>query len=597
MTDASLAISTHRCYIPCDDSICPGIHRTRTVFLWKADLNGVDLCYSFENCGSTDYWDGENCIERGGQYIGGQCSCDLGLDNCEEQCGDGARAGKEMCDDGNMEPGDGCDDKCQIEAGYECSSKSDSQKSVCKRVTAFSNVGVIAIVVIVVILLVVVLGSAAFIWIRRTATRDLDVHSGNVVVELADTMFSSPRSTSDSCKIIPFEKLSFIKSLVGENREAHTQRAVLSSDDTGDVVHVALKAVSSGPAAVQSENKARLREELANLWSLSHPNLVRYMGWSVDYKSARGITTHVIMELKPSSLKRKLKSRPPSPEAVLLMGVQVARGLDFLHSHNIGHGAIQPNNVLLETDNSVCLCGFGLTTDRPVAPCAFTAPEMLEPNKGAQLHEPNATTPLDEMCKCRADCYSLAMLLWCLFSWQTPFPEQSGEEAVAAAAGKRGTRPPLNELGHWPKRALQLMQRMWVADPKQRGDMSAACQTLTLCLTHEKQGKGLQRLSSAKRTCRDAQIMYGLDIPTFAPVLAIAERTFATSNYKLLYTAARSANVPSRASQLLFACEMLVKLHAEKHPLPSGLIMDTTRFLKKMNAQVSFNLLRECCVL
>jgi len=177
------------------------------------------------------------------------------------------------------------------------------------------------------------------------------------------------------------------------------------------------------------------------------------------------------------------------------------------------------------------------------------------------------------------------MLLWCLFSWQTPFPLKSGEEAVTAAAGKHGARPPLKELEQWPKRALQLMQRMWVADPEQRGDMSTACQTLTLCLTREKQGKGLARLSSAKRIRRDAQIMYGLDISTFAQVLPIAERTFASSNYKLLYTAARSANVPSRASQLLFACEMLVKLHAEKHPLPSGLIMDTTRFLKKMNTQ------------
>ena len=504
---------------------------------------------------------------------------------------------------------------------------------------------------VVVVLALVALALAAFLWVRRKKNANKSEKRNSKTMHTYGRKVKSPSDLyKNGTDFIPFEKLSFIKSLVGENRKARTQRAVLTSGNIGNVVHVALKAVASGTAALESGNKARLREELANLWSLSHPNLIQYMGWSVDYKSAEGITYHVVMELKPSSLKQKLKSRPPSPEEVLRMGVQVTQGLDFLHSHNIGHGAIRPSNVLLETDNSVCLCGFGLTKDRVVTPSAFTAPEMLQPSKHAtsqsyrrgtattldkmrqaraksqsyrrdtrttldEMHKARAksqlnrrdtattwdemrkgrkdtATTLDETRKCRADCYSFAMLLWSLFSWQTPFPDKSREEVIAAAAGKHGTRPPLKDLGQWSKQALKLMQRMWIADPKQRGDMSTACQTLTLCLTREKQGKGLGQLSSTERTKRDAKIMYGLDVPAFAQVLPIAERTFGSSNFKLLYTAARNADVPSRASQLLFACEMLIKLHAEKYPLPSGVIMDTTDFLKKMNTQVCFDFFR-----
>lgn len=35
-------------------------------------------------------------------------------------CGDGKRASAEQCDDGGVEPGDGCDASCMVEAGYNC---------------------------------------------------------------------------------------------------------------------------------------------------------------------------------------------------------------------------------------------------------------------------------------------------------------------------------------------------------------------------------------------------------------------------------------------------------------------------------------------
>ena len=39
---------------------------------------------------------------------------------CEEICGDGINLGQYECDDGNLENGDGCDNKCKIEDGFEC---------------------------------------------------------------------------------------------------------------------------------------------------------------------------------------------------------------------------------------------------------------------------------------------------------------------------------------------------------------------------------------------------------------------------------------------------------------------------------------------
>lgn len=63
------------------------------------------------------------------------CECDLGYwanplegsdrlnPTCEAVCGDGERHALEYCDDGNTTPGDGCDQFCNEEPGYQCGSQ------------------------------------------------------------------------------------------------------------------------------------------------------------------------------------------------------------------------------------------------------------------------------------------------------------------------------------------------------------------------------------------------------------------------------------------------------------------------------------------
>ena len=64
----------------CDTSVCPGIPRTQTAYLWRATVNNIDLCYSYEVCGSVDYFTGEPwlCMSGGGFHINGACTCRIG---------------------------------------------------------------------------------------------------------------------------------------------------------------------------------------------------------------------------------------------------------------------------------------------------------------------------------------------------------------------------------------------------------------------------------------------------------------------------------------------------------------------------------------
>ncbi|CDW84474.1 UNKNOWN [Stylonychia lemnae] len=50
---------------------------------------------------------------------------------CTEICGDGLRLDQNQCDDANLEDGDGCSSKCQVENKYVCKGGSSASKDIC----------------------------------------------------------------------------------------------------------------------------------------------------------------------------------------------------------------------------------------------------------------------------------------------------------------------------------------------------------------------------------------------------------------------------------------------------------------------------------
>ena len=50
---------------------------------------------------------------------------------CVEICGDGFNFGMVQCDDGNLLNGDGCNSKCLIEPGWNCSGGSKLMPDTC----------------------------------------------------------------------------------------------------------------------------------------------------------------------------------------------------------------------------------------------------------------------------------------------------------------------------------------------------------------------------------------------------------------------------------------------------------------------------------
>ncbi|KAJ0105974.1 hypothetical protein Patl1_17571 [Pistacia atlantica] len=240
-----------------------------------------------------------------------------------------------------------------------------------------------------------------------------------------------------------------------------------------------------------------LNSEIAKLLSLSHPNIVQYLcGFSDDEKKE----FFLVMELLSKDLSlymretfgSKRRSSFSLPIVVDLM-LQIARGMEFLHSQRIYHGELNPSNIFLKPRTStegyfhVKVSGFGLSSVKSYAsrhslppppppppnqhvpdPCIWFAPEVLaEQEEGS-----TSTSKYSE----KADVYSFGMLFFELLTGKVPFEDGHLQGDKMTRNIKAGERP-LFPSGY-PKYIVNLTKKCWHPTPSQRPSFSSICRIL-----------------------------------------------------------------------------------------------------------------------
>jgi serine/threonine protein kinase len=120
---------------------------------------------------------------------------------------------------------------------------------------------------------------------------------------------------------------------------------------------VAIKALRSdltnGPTRL-----ARLRAEAHNSANLAHPNIAALF----EYYEHDG-TGFLIMEYVPSQSLAQIykKEGRLSPERLLPILIQVARGLYVAHRHGVIHRDVKPGNIMVGTNGDVKITDFGVS--------------------------------------------------------------------------------------------------------------------------------------------------------------------------------------------------------------------------------------------
>ncbi|GFP91936.1 light-sensor protein kinase [Phtheirospermum japonicum] len=227
--------------------------------------------------------------------------------------------------------------------------------------------------------------------------------------------------------------------------------------------------------------------EISMELSLSHPNILHILCAFADEEKKE---CFLVMELMSRDLSGYIKEicgprkRIPFslPVAVDLM-LQIARGMEYLHSKKIYHGELSPSNILIKARNvsmdgylHVKVSGFGLsssisslTQKSPNSSFIWYAPEVL-------AEQENFENGVNSKFTEKADVYSFGMICFELLTGKVPFEDahlQGDKMSRNIRAGERPLFP-----FHSPKYITNLTKKCWHTDPIQRPSFSTICRIL-----------------------------------------------------------------------------------------------------------------------
>ncbi|XP_074326498.1 uncharacterized protein LOC141664445 [Apium graveolens] len=235
-----------------------------------------------------------------------------------------------------------------------------------------------------------------------------------------------------------------------------------------------------------------LNAEISLVLSLSHPNIVQYHCALYDKETKEG---YLIMELMQKNLEIYIKENYGQrkkvslsiPVAVDIM-LQIARGMEYLHSRKIYHGDLNPSNILLKASNSSSegnvqakVTGFGVTSIKNSIyrtkssnqtggdPVIWYAPEVLD-----EQEQPGNRSSFKYTDK--ADVYSFAMLCFELLTGKVPFEDDYLQGDKMARNIRLGIRPLFPHPS--PKYLVNLLRKCWQVQPSNRPSFSSICRIL-----------------------------------------------------------------------------------------------------------------------
>lgn len=231
----------------------------------------------------------------------------------------------------------------------------------------------------------------------------------------------------------------------------------------------------------RSEKYIQFVKEVAILRKVRHRNIIALLGANL-----RPPQICLVFEyMAGGSVHEYILSHMPLPLSTILgIAIDVSRGMDYLHRHNILHRDLKSANLLMDEHGAVKLGDFGLSrlVEAP-SPTNLTpetgtyrwmAPEVIE-------HKPYDT---------KADVYSFAIVLWELLVGRLPYESMRPIEAAVAVV-QQGLRPQLPPS--CPSFLARIIQACWHPDPTCRPSFSQLLPQFQSALQALKDGRELDR--------------------------------------------------------------------------------------------------------
>jgi len=191
---------------------------------------------------------------------------------------------------------------------------------------------------------------------------------------------------------------------------------------------VALKLVSPVIAADPARLR-RLLDDATAAAALSHPNIATL--WDIGEAEGFHYLAYEFAAGRP--LREETQGGPTNPRRALDLAIQIADGVADGHSHDVLHGDLRPDTIVVTTKGSAKILDFGLapwTLGGALRARAARSADALPPDTVSVLAYMSPEQALGGAVDPRTDVFSLGTLTYELVTGRNPFSAATPGETV-----------------------------------------------------------------------------------------------------------------------------------------------------------------------
>ncbi|GLT36545.1 hypothetical protein SLA2020_109160 [Shorea laevis] len=227
---------------------------------------------------------------------------------------------------------------------------------------------------------------------------------------------------------------------------------------------VAVKVLELGEESKRSRVEAAFMKEVSVWHKLDHPNIAKLIGAKMDSTNCCIVSEYLCGGSVKSYLQQNRERKLPF-KTVIQLGLDLARGLSYLHSKKIIHRDVKTENLLLDKNFRLKIIDFDVSRDESLnldemtgstGTVGYMAPEVIE------------CKPYNRKC----DVYSFGICLWEICSCNSSSRNLSLSRLsrlITSPAVRRAMKPDIP--GDCPKALANVMRKCWNADPNSRPEM------------------------------------------------------------------------------------------------------------------------------
>ncbi|KAK7407671.1 hypothetical protein VNO78_09680 [Psophocarpus tetragonolobus] len=196
--------------------------------------------------------------------------------------------------------------------------------------------------------------------------------------------------------------------------------------------------------------------EVTLLSRLQHPNVIK-LSAACRKPPVYCVITEYLAEGSLRTYLRKLEHQAISLEKLIAFALDIARGMEYIHSQGVIHRDLKPENVLINEHYHLKIADFGIACEE--ASCdiladdpgtyRWMAPEMIKRKFYGK----------------KVDVYSFGLILWEMLTGTIPYEDMNPIQAAFAVVNKN-LRPVIPS--DCPAAIRVLVQQCWSLQPDKR---------------------------------------------------------------------------------------------------------------------------------